>query len=157
MSIIRQEIRSAFIVDCTDSFIWVVPKQSCKSGEGCHVGCGGCGGKKPAHRKKVFLKHPQTCKAGQKITYSQYILNENIAALLVFGIPVFMALLTSLLWFIFEPQKIESLYSLLTAGLAFVAGFPVVSIIDALFRKSFPTTVIELFTPNSEDRQLQEF
>ena len=130
--------------------IWIVLDQKCRSEGKCHAGCGGCGEAKPSLKKRVFLKKSMPLEKGQKITLKMHILNENIAALLVFGIPVLMALSCALMWYLYSPQDIESPLALLTTAFAFVSGFLLVWIIDTIFSMLFPPTIIIPTTTEQE-------
>ncbi|NLL15045.1 MAG: SoxR reducing system RseC family protein [Fibrobacter sp.] len=149
MILIRQEIKDGVVVDYKKKQIWIVLDQKCRSEGKCHAGCGGCGEAKPSLKKRVFLKKSMPLEKGQKITLKMHILNENIAALLVFGIPVLMALSCALMWYLYSPQDIESPLALLTTAFAFVSGFLLVWIIDTIFSMLFPPTII-LPTPVQE-------
>lgn len=142
MDLIRQEIKDGVVVDYKGKQIWIILDQKCRSEGKCHAGCGGCGEAKPAIKKRVILKKTMQIKTGQKITLKMHILNENIAALLIFGIPVLMALSCSLIWYLYTPQKNESPLALLTTALSFASGFLLVWIIDTIFSKLFPPTII---------------
>ncbi|HEX3019103.1 MAG TPA: SoxR reducing system RseC family protein [Chitinispirillaceae bacterium] len=142
MSLIRQEIKDGVIVDRKENYLWVVLDQPCRTKGKCHTGCGGCGGEKPVLKKKIYIDKTSTFNQGQKITLKMNIPNENIAALLVFGIPVLMALSCTMLWYLNNPQKAESPLALLTTALSFVTGFLVVWIIDTNFRRAYPPAVI---------------
>ena len=147
MDLIRQEIKDGVVVDCKGKLIWIILDQKCRSEGKCHAGCGGCDEAKPSLKKRVILKKSMPFTTGQKITLKMHILNENIAALLVFGIPVLMALSCALMWYLYSPQSVESPLALLTTALAFTSGFLLVWVIDTIFSKSFPPTII---LPNPE-------
>jgi positive regulator of sigma E activity len=150
MDLIRREIKGGVVIDCNEKQIWVVLDQECRSEGKCHVGCGGCSGAKPSIKKRVVLKKAMQFKTGQKITLKMCVLNENIAALLIFGIPVLMAFLCALMWYLCTPQNIESPLALLTTALAFASGFLFVWIIDTIFSKLFPPTIIIPTTTEQE-------
>lgn len=142
MILIRQEIKDGVVIDYRGKQIWIVLDQKCRSEGKCHAGCGGCCETKPSLKKRVFLNKSMPIKKGQKITLKMHILNENIAALLIFGIPVFMALSCALIWYLYSPQNIESPLALLTTALAFGSGFLFIWIIDTIFSKLFPPAII---------------
>ncbi len=147
MILIRQEIKEGVVIDYKGKLIWIVLDQKCSSVGECHAGCGGCCETKPSLKKRVFLKKSMPIKKGQKITLKMHILNENIAAMLIFGIPVFMALSCALIWDLCSPQNIESPLALLTTAVAFCSGFLFVWIIDTIFSTLFPSVII---SPTSE-------
>lgn len=142
MILLRQETKNGVIVDYKGNNLWVVFDQACYSEEKCHTGCGGCGGNKPLLKKRIRLNQALTVKTGQKISLKMHILNENIAAILVFGIPVLMALTCALLWYIYTPQKIESPLAVLSTVTAFTAGFLFVWFIDTIFSRIFPPAIL---------------
>lgn len=156
MNIIRQELKNGVVINSKGNYLWVVFDGSCKTEEKCHAGCGGCSSSKPALRKKIATNKAQFYSVGQKITLKQYILNENIAVFVVFGIPLLMAILCSVSWYLYNPLKIESPLALLTTGLAFMAGFLIVWTIDTLFRKKFPPAIISNSPDESGNSQKQE-
>ncbi len=142
MILLRQETKDGVVVDYKGNYLWVVFDQACHSEGKCNTGCGGCGGNRPPLKKRIRLNQPLTIKTGQKISLEMHILNENIAAILVFGIPVFLALSCVMLWYIYTPQKIESPLALLSTAIAFAAGFLFVWIIDTIFSRMFPPAVL---------------
>jgi positive regulator of sigma E activity len=79
---------------------------------------------------------------GQSVTLRYYELNELLGALIVFGIPLACAMLSLIVWYLVSPAAVESGPSLLSAGIAFVAGFFIVKIIDRTFRTAYPSQIV---------------
>ena len=83
---------------------------------------------------------------GASVTVRSFHLNEAIGALIIFGIPLFSALIVFCIWYAIDPSTVESGIALLSAGSAFFIGFIIVRIIDRFFRKRFPSTIVPVET-----------
>jgi hypothetical protein len=142
MDLIRQEIKDGVVADYKGKQVWIVLDQKCRSEGKCHSVCSRCGEVKPPLKKRIIVKKAISFKTGQRITLRMHVLNENIAALLIFGIPVFMALTCALIWYLYSPGEMESPLALLSTASAFVSGFLLVWIIDTIFSKLFPPKII---------------
>lgn len=56
----------------------------------------------------------------------------------MFGLPIFLMLLSLFLWYILKPTDLNSPKVILSSFLAFIIGFVIVKEIDFFLRKKFP-------------------
>lgn len=122
--------------------VWITLIDTCADSGGCSLGCCSCSKKKQTRTVLVHLDDTDTFPIGTIVTVKFSEINEFIGALIVFGIPLLSAFLSLLLWYIFNPEKIESGISLLSAGLSFTGGFFIVRCIDHYFRHCFPSSIL---------------
>jgi len=118
-------------------------KKSCGEKKAGCGHCGGCASLPDIYSNKFHIpvSNADTFKIGDRVNFTRYIPEPNIAGLLVFGIPIASAIVTMALWLVYAPEKAESLWVLVTIVMAFTAGIAVISIIDRLFKKMYPITI----------------
>ncbi|MDO5575853.1 MAG: SoxR reducing system RseC family protein [Fibrobacter sp.] len=140
---IRQVETDGIICRISKDRIWVVIEQNCVSKKECTNRCISCAGSNN-HVKKIIVKvnDIKALKTGQRITVKRYMPNEMISAFVVFGIPIFLPLITMLTWYSVSPGMAESAEAFLSALGALLVGFCLVGIVDTLFRKFFPAVII---------------
>lgn len=129
--------------------IRVVPVSQCGDTRQCSIGCGACGGNKKVKKITIEVGSTQQFEPGNPVTIRHYTINEFIGALVVFGIPLFFACLVLFTWYIFSPESVESAKAMISAGVAFAAGFAVIRIVDQQFSKRFPSRIISYRTSPS--------
>ncbi|NLG16733.1 MAG: SoxR reducing system RseC family protein [Fibrobacter sp.] len=109
----------------------------------CRTGCGACGGNSKVKKTIVTTDNAAQYQIGQTVTFRRFLLNEALGALIVFGIPLFMALLMVTVWLIKAPERVETPLALFTTGISFISGFAIVWFIDFLFRRKFPSCIVK--------------
>lgn len=114
----------------------------CTSNGACSSGCGSCSEKKRPRTVFIHLDDTDNYSIDTIVTIRFSEINEFIGALIIFGIPLLCAFLSLLLWYIFNPEQIESGISILSAGLSFTGGFFIVRCIDHYFRRCFPSSIL---------------
>lgn len=140
---IRQIKTDGIICSISKKRIWVVIEQNCVSKKECTNRCISCSDS-GHHIKKIIVKvnNSNAFKTGQRITVKRYMPNEMISAFVVFGIPIFLPLITMLVWYSISPAMAESPAAFLTSLGALIAGFGLVFIVDTVFRFFFPAVII---------------
>ncbi|HON10682.1 MAG TPA: SoxR reducing system RseC family protein [Chitinispirillaceae bacterium] len=118
----------------------------------CQIGCGACGGNSSVKKVTVASDSAEEYLLGQTVRFRRYILNEAIGALIVFGIPLIMALVTIITWYIISPQKADTPLAVFTTGISFIAGFAVVWLIDNIFRRKFPNVILSSIDKENGDQ-----
>ena len=118
-------------------------------GRGCggRAGCGSCGGCASlpgvyADRFHIPVPHPAEFKPGDHIRFNRYIPEPNIVSALVFGVPITGAIAAMVLWLLNAPERSESSLAVLTIGAAFLGGVIILALLDLLFKKRYPATVV---------------
>lgn len=119
--------------------------------EQCQIGCGACGGNSSVKKITVVTDRAEEYLLGQTVRFRRYILNEAIGALIVFGIPLIMALATIITWYIISPQKADTPLAVFTTGVSFITGFAVVWLIDNIFRRKFPNMILSSLDKENGD------
>ena len=142
MGLIKEEQNEGVIIEKRKDRIWVAINPACDSSKDCHTGCGACGGSTKVKKSMLMTSSASSYSLGQKVHFRHFLINEAIGALIVFGIPVFLAILALILWYIRVPEQVESPMAIFSTGVAFVTGFGVVWLIDKLFRTRFPSTLL---------------
>jgi len=141
-AIVRKERKFGVIADTANNKITVILDKNCTPSETCHIGCGACGGNSKIQKATISAESTDTYSIGQKVQISRLVLNENISALVVFGIPVLFSFLCITGWFIYSPQEVESPFAVLSTAISFTIGFPVVWCIDKLFYRKYPPRIL---------------
>ena len=119
----------------------VVPSGGCEQPATCDQGCTSCGGKRAAVKLVVATPDADRYPPGSRVVVTTFTPNEAVGALIVFGIPLFLATSALLIRYVISPSTVESPASLIGAGCAFAAGFVVVGLIDGLLRRRYPASV----------------
>jgi positive regulator of sigma E activity len=132
----------------TQKGIRVILDDACNETTSCSGGCSSCGGKKPRRVVLVEREDAGCLRPGERVIVRHSTIHETAGALLVFGVPLFFAAGSMLIWHALQPATVESAAALLTAFCAFAAGFGVVRIVDALFQRRFPAAIVFPAAPN---------
>lgn len=133
-------IEDVVITESSAESLKVVPLVDC-GGKG---GCGKCNLCGPNDKKIILsykIKDSEKYNAGEQIKLKRFIINEALAAITVFGIPILFAFLTQLLWHIFSPETANSGMAVVYTLIAGVAGIGIVYIIENLIKIFFPAKV----------------
>jgi len=119
------------------------PTKSCAPSAGCGS-CGGCASinKGYADKFRVYVENSKSFKIGDRIAFNRFVPEPAIMSMLVFGLPVAMAVVTMFWWFVNAPDKAESVTAVLSIAAAFFGGFIILGIIDKLFRRKYPVTLV---------------
>ncbi len=122
----------------------IVLDRGCMEKDSC-AGCKACGvSDRPPPQIFVPLSGSQPVAAGQRIPVRRFVLNEAVAAVVAFGIPVVCALLTAIWWRLhFAADDRGALASLAALG----AGFILVAAADKLIRLAAPPRIAEVSEP----------
>jgi positive regulator of sigma E activity len=147
-ALINEAVVQGIIAGKDSRTIRVVPASECGDATQCSVGCGACGGKKKVIKITVEVDSTQQFETGTPVTIRHYTINEFVGALVVFGIPLFLACSVLLSWYIFSPESAESARAMVSAAVAFAAGFAVIRVVDQQFRRRFPTRIISYHIPS---------
>ncbi|MCL2688329.1 MAG: SoxR reducing system RseC family protein [Chitinispirillia bacterium] len=146
MKLIYKEQGTGIICAIDKDKIWVLTNigdSSCAAKKKeCKVGCGTCSTRKTERRFSITIENPDQYIIGDSINFSRFVPEPNLISFLVFGTPIFFALITIVCWLLAAPQKIESGPALLSTAAAFFSAFFILMIIDTLFKKRYPATVI---------------
>jgi hypothetical protein len=120
----------------------VSPKKSCGDKAGCGH-CGGCASLPDAYTDKFHVPVPDTgaFKVGDRVGFNRYVPEPVITGLLVFGLPISLAVAAMILWLRYAPELAESLWVLLTIAAAFTVGVAALGALDKLFKKRYPVTI----------------
>lgn len=125
--------------------IWIVPDNLFSlNNVDCKVGCGACSGGKNKKRVRIYVEDTSQLKCGERISISTIQLNEAIAAMIVFGLPIFLMLLSFFVWYMLNPANINSLKVILSSILAFIISFIIIKEIDLILRKKYPVTLNDI-------------
>lgn len=147
---IHSEKKIGTVVKRSSKNLWVEIDQGCAgSASSCAVGCAGCSGKSRPGKAIISSGDSEKYKVGQKIEFLHTSLDANLVAFLVFGLPVSAALLTLLLWNVFSPASAETPLSFISAAVALLGGFSIVSAVDSWFRTKYPSKVLSILTSES--------
>ena len=141
-SFFTEAVTEGMVVERQKHSIRIVPSSECSDKKKCAVGCGACGGKSNTKKITVDVPAPEQFPTGSTVTVRHYSINEFIGALIVFGIPLFCGCAALFIWYLISPAHIESARAMVSAGIAFIAGFGVVRFFDQWFRKRFPSEVL---------------
>jgi hypothetical protein len=117
-----------------------LPKKPCVPG-----GCGSCGGCVPngyARRFSVSVSGVANYKLGDRVRYERFIPEPNLMSALVFGLPVALAVAAMLCYSALSPQGAESPVAALCIAAAFFTGILIVGVVDSLFKRKYPATII---------------
>jgi hypothetical protein len=120
------------------------PKKSC----GPRAGCGSCGGCATlpdgyADKFHVPVADAGSFKVGGSVRYCRYVLEPSVVSVLVFGVPVALAITTMVLWLLNAPERAESLTAVLTIAASFFCGVVILALLDGLFKRRYPSTIID--------------
>jgi hypothetical protein len=132
------------ILKVKEKGIYVSPNTSCEKAAGCH-GCSLC---TPGRSQlKFFCSVPKSSDyaEGQCVRIHYFSFNEAVAAGVVFGLPVFCAVVTYIALSIFSNTGAETLGLVLSTTLAVVAGFALVYSIDRIIRYFYPVTIERVY------------
>jgi positive regulator of sigma E activity len=146
----RKELKYGTVTDTSSNIITVVLDILCEPMKGCSTGCGACGGNHKNQKTTLTIDSEHHFTVGQKVTIHRTILNENIAAGVVFGIPILFSLLCIGVWILFSPSTVDSPWVIFSTVISFIAGFPVVRIIDKLFNRNHPPSIVHDTSPVPE-------
>ena len=120
--------------------IYVSPNSSCDKPAGCH-NCSLCGTKPSKLELFCSLPNPNGYSVGQCVRIKYFSLTEVVAAFVVFGIPIFCAIVTYFVYSLFFTASTETLGLVLVTALAVVFGFVIVYFIERITRYFFPVTI----------------
>lgn len=136
---------SGIICKKSKDSIWIVPDNlfSINNGE-CKVGCGACSGAKNKKRVRIYIEDTYPLECGEKVSISTIQLDEAAAAMIVFGLPILLMLISFFLWYMLNPANINSPKVILSSILAFIIGFIIVKEIDFILRKKYPVTLNDI-------------
>ncbi|MCX7725713.1 MAG: SoxR reducing system RseC family protein [Chitinispirillaceae bacterium] len=119
--------------------IWIIQDNSlCLSSDECKVGCGTCSYAKNKKKVKICVENVSKVECGDRISISTIQLNEAVAAMIAFGLPILLMLLSLFLWYMFTSVDLDSPKVTLSTLLSFIMGFVIVKEIDTILRKRFP-------------------
>ncbi|HEX2958369.1 MAG TPA: SoxR reducing system RseC family protein [Chitinispirillaceae bacterium] len=151
---IHSEKKAGTITRKDRNRLWVEIDQGCDtSASRCAAGCGGCSGSTSQRKAMISSADPEKYSVGQKIEFMHVSLNENLVALIVFGIPISSAFLTLVLWYLISPSTVETPVSFLSAAAALLGGFTIVNWIDSWFRSKFPSRILSTISSEITVRQ----
>jgi hypothetical protein len=116
---------------------------ACSISGGCSHGCSSCGGKDEsrATRFMVRVASPEGFARGQRVRVRRFVANEAIAAGIVFGLPLLLALTAVTIWYVLAPEQAESPAAVLSGVGGLVGGFVVAAIADRIAQHLAPTRV----------------
>lgn len=147
--LIRSENKTGTILSRKKNTLLVQIDSDCATrSSGCNGGCGSCGGESKLKKTTISCSDAQNYPIGDRIQLQHYILNENIVAFIVFGVPIASAFFTILGWYIYSPSSAESPQSYISAILAFAAGFIIIHIFDRWFRTKYPSRILSKISTN---------
>lgn len=135
------KVNNAVISKVKENGIFVSPNTSCDKPAGCH-GCSLCTPGKSKIRFFCAVSEPSGYTEGQCVRIQYFSFNEAVAAFVVFGVPIFCALVTYITMSIFLNAGIESSGMVLSTVFAVVAGFIIVYLIDRIVRYLYPVIII---------------
>ncbi len=137
---------NAVVTKIGTSGIYISPNQSCDKPPECH-GCTACG-TTPSTKHVLFcsVSEPTSYSKGECVPITYFGVNEALAAFLVFGLPIFCAITTSIVWNIYFSNSADSWGAGLAALSALIVGFLLVYIIEKTILYFYPVTI------NTENR-----
>ncbi|MDG5814799.1 hypothetical protein QA601_06915 [Chitinispirillales bacterium ANBcel5] len=146
IKLIEKEKRSGTICKINKNNLLVILQSDCNVSEpkrgGCGGGCLSCAGKENAKKASIAVVDTSNYKLGQTIQFTHFVPHSGIVGLVVFGIPIMMALLAMILWYIVRPDMIESPLVVLTTVFSFLGGFCILKIMDLCFKRKYPTYLL---------------
>lgn len=128
------------IVKITSKGIYVFLNKSCSPKKDCH-GCKGCQSTSSLPSFFCPVKNSSEYSQGQHVKVTYTSLNQALAAILLFGIPILCAIVSFVLLYSFNPDVIHSYLAPLTTFVAMGCGFFLVFVIDKCIHVSFPVSV----------------
>lgn len=142
---IKREESVGVIVSKDARKVWVAPPSTCETDKksGCGGGCASCSGASKARKVAVFTNDAAQYPLGAQVRFSHFIPEPGIVALVVFGLPLLFSIAAMLGWYSMAPQRVESPAAIISAGAAFAAGFAVVGFLDLLFRRKYPSKLLD--------------
>jgi len=75
------------------------------------------------------------------VVFSRFVPEPAIMSMLVFGLPVMMAVAVMFWWLVNAPNGAESPTAAISIAAALFGGFVILGILDKLFRKRYPVTL----------------
>ncbi len=134
------KLNNAVISKVKENGIYVSPNISCDKPTGCH-GCSLCTPGKPNLRFFCSVPEPSDYAEGQCVRIKYFSFNEAVAAVVVFGVPVFCAVVTYIILSVFSNTRTETSGLVLSTAFAVVIGFIFVYLIDRIIRYFYPVTI----------------
>ena len=123
--------------------IYVSPNPSCNEPAGCH-NCSLCSIKPSKLEFFCSIPNPYDYSEGQCIRIKYFSLTEVVAAVAVFGIPIFCAIVTYIGYSLFFTASTETFGLVLATAVAVGFGFIIVYLIERLTRYIYPVTIEEV-------------
>ena len=136
------------ILKVKEKGIYVSPNTSCDKPAGCH-GCSLCTPGRSQLKFFCSVPKPADYSEGQCVRIQYFSFNEAVAAGVVFGIPIFCAVVTYIALSIFSNTGAETLGLVLSTTLAVVVGFAIVYLIDRVIRYFYPVTIEKVYEKES--------
>ena len=133
---------NAVVSRIAENGIYVSPNPTCEKHTGCHH-CSLCGSIPSKLEFFCSIPNPNDYTEGQCIRIKYFSFTEVIAAAVVFGIPVFCAIVTYAVYSLFFTASTETLGLVLITSSAVVFGFIIVYIIEKLTKYYCPVSIEE--------------
>ncbi|KMQ50157.1 hypothetical protein CHISP_2927 [Chitinispirillum alkaliphilum] len=152
--LIHQKKENGTICRKNKKRVWIALDIECRdkgAQKGCSGGCVSCTKKEIVRKVSVPVADSSDFKLGQLVTLSHYVPDPAIMSFVVFGIPLFMAFAALITWIFASPATIESALAVFFITISFMSGFLILKIIDLIFRKRFPATLLQIENYSSEN------
>jgi hypothetical protein len=146
----------ATVLECRpDKVRIVVAPSECDTKTSCK-GCTSCAEKPGARKMWLPIRCGESLSPGIRVRFTRYVVNEALAALLLFGLPILTAASTLIVWSIVAPERAESPVAVGSAVLAFAAGFGFSWGLEKLFLRIHPPR-LDPMVSNPESEASQQF
>ncbi len=143
MQLVRKENGEGIVYQKEKNRIWIALQSECSTEkDGCKGGCISCASRDNVRKTSITVSNPQSFELGQKVSFVHYVPDPNMVSLFVFGVPVLLAIINMLAWYIFSPENIESAPAIISTSVAFFSGFFLLKIVDIVFKKKYPSNII---------------
>ncbi len=128
----------ATVLECTPkrAHIVVAPSE-CDTKSGCK-GCTSCADKPGARKMWLPVQCGESLSPGIKVRFTRFVVNEALAALLLFGLPILASAGTLIIWAVVAPNQVESPAAIGSAVLAFAGGFSFSWALEKLLLRIYP-------------------
>lgn len=133
-------IEDAMVLGVAKDKIKIIPLSDCGGKGGCGK-CNLCGPKDKKNTLSYKIENLNSVKPGEQIKLKRFIINEAIAAGTLFGIPIFFAFLTQLLWHVLSPENADSFYAVIVTLASGFFGVLTVFVIEQIIKIVYPARV----------------
>ncbi len=132
----------AVIVDVTTKGIRVLCNPTCTKKKGC-AGCSLCD--EPRSGPTLLCKDGSNHEYAkhQVVTIRRFILNEALAAAILFGIPIGCAIIAAFVFTLITKKPVDTPMPIFFTCLAFMGGFLIVFVLEKIFSLLYPPEIIE--------------